>query len=167
MHIEPYLHFNGRCEEAIEFYQRALGARVLMLMRTKDSPQPASPGELPPGSDNKVLHASLRIGKSTVMASDGDCAGQPEFRGFSLSIATDTVRNTVYALAARVYALIADSDVNAWIIYTNLYNDILENKPRAAFSFSRYFFKDYEFHVEALGQLGTARTWWPSTARWW
>lgn len=103
MHIEPYLHFNGRCEEAIEFYQRALGARVLMLMRNKDSPEPAAPGELPPGSENKVLHASLRIGKSTLMASDGDCAGQPEFRGFSLSIATDTV-----AEAERMFNALAE-----------------------------------------------------------
>ena len=103
MHIESYVFFNGRCEEAIEFYQRALGAEVLMLMRNKDSPEPASPGELPPGSENKVLHASLRIGKSTVMASDGHCDGRPEFRGFSLSIAADTV-----AEAERMFNALAE-----------------------------------------------------------
>ena len=103
MHIESYVFFNGRCEEAIEFYQRALGAEVLMLMRNKDSPEPASPGELPPGSENKVLHASLRIGKSTVMASDGHCDGRPEFRGFSLSIAADSV-----AEAERMFNALAE-----------------------------------------------------------
>ncbi|MEW5849558.1 MAG: hypothetical protein AB2A00_12140 [Myxococcota bacterium] len=62
-----------------------------------------------------------------------------------------------YAVAARLYALLFDSDINVWMLYTNLYNDALENKPRAAFSFSRYFFTDYEFHVEALLQLGSNR----------
>ena len=103
MHIESYVFFNGRCEEAIEFYQRALGAEVLMLMRNKDSPEPASPGALPQGSENKVLHASLRIGKSTVMASDGHCDGRPEFRGFSLSIAADSV-----AEAERMFNALAE-----------------------------------------------------------
>ncbi len=107
MHIESYLFFDGRCEEAIAFYRRALGAEVLMMMRNKDSPEPASPGELPEGSDDKILHASLRIGKSSVMLSDGHCAGQPDFRGFSLSIATDTV-----AEARRLFdALAADGQV--------------------------------------------------------
>ena len=103
MHIEPYLFFDGRCEEAISFYQRALGAEVLMMMRNKDSPEPASPGELPEGSGHKVMHASLRIGKSSVMMSDGHCAGQPDFRGFSLSISTDTV-----AQAERLFAALAE-----------------------------------------------------------
>jgi len=86
MHIEPYLFFEGRCEEAVEFYRMALGAEVTMLMRYKDSPEPPPPGKLPPGSENKVMHASLRIGAATVMASDGFSSGQPSFRGFSLSL---------------------------------------------------------------------------------
>ena len=86
MHIEPYLFFAGRCEEAVEFYRMALGAEVTMLMRYKDSPEPPPPGKLPPGSENKVMHASLRIGDATVMASDGFSSGQPSFRGFSLSL---------------------------------------------------------------------------------
>ena len=85
--IEPYLFFNGRCEEAIEFYRAAIGAEVLMVMRFKDSPEPASqPGMLPPDSENKIMHASLRIGESTIMASDGRCQGQASFEGFSLSL---------------------------------------------------------------------------------
>jgi PhnB protein len=86
MHIESYLFFNGRCEEAIEFYQRALGAEVVMLMRNKDNPEPHPPGMLPPGSENKVMHATLRIGSSSLMVSDGRCDGKPVFNGFSLSL---------------------------------------------------------------------------------
>ena len=86
MHIESYLFFNGRCEEAIDFYQRALGAEVVMLMRNKDSPEPHPPGMLPPGSENKVMHATLRIGSSNLMVSDGRCDGKPVFNGFSLSL---------------------------------------------------------------------------------
>jgi PhnB protein len=81
MAIEPYLFFNGRCEEAIEFYKKALGAEVLMMMRFKDSP------ELPaPGSDNKIMHLCMRVGDANVMASDGHCSGQTSFQGFSLSL---------------------------------------------------------------------------------
>jgi PhnB protein len=86
MRIEPYLFFNGRCEEAVEFYKKALGAEVLMLMRFKDSPEPQPAGMIPPGSENKIMHVSLRVGETTVMASDGHCTGQSNFQGFSLSI---------------------------------------------------------------------------------
>ena len=86
MHIEPYLFFNGRCEEAIEFYKRALGAEVLMLMRNKEAPEKPPPGMLPAGSENKVMHATLRIGTTNVMCSDGRCDGRPVFNGFSLSL---------------------------------------------------------------------------------
>jgi PhnB protein len=86
MLIQPYLFFNGRCEEAIEFYRRTLGAKVQMLMRNKESPEPPPPGMLPPGSENKVMHAALSIGETTIMASDGGCTGDTSFQGFSLSI---------------------------------------------------------------------------------
>src|SRR5689334_11885407 len=90
MQVQPYLFFDGRCEEAIEFYRRVLHAEVTMLMRFKDSPEPHPPGMLAPGAEHKVMHASLRIGESTVMASDGQCQGKPRFQGFSLSLdATD------------------------------------------------------------------------------
>jgi uncharacterized glyoxalase superfamily protein PhnB len=65
MLVQPYLFFEGRCEEAIAFYQRTLGAEVTMLMRFKDSPEPPPPGMVPPGSEDKVMHASLRIGETT------------------------------------------------------------------------------------------------------
>src|SRR5262245_65372221 len=83
----PYLFCDGRCEEAIEFYKKALGAQVGMMMRFKEAPEQPPPGMLPPGSENKVMHACLRINGAEVMASDG-CAqgGQPRFQGFSLSL---------------------------------------------------------------------------------
>src|ERR1051325_10357309 len=86
MQVEPYIFFNGRCEEAVEFYKKALGAEVLMLMRFKDSPEPHQPGMIPPGSENKVMHVSLRIADTTVMASDGRCTGEAKFDGFALSL---------------------------------------------------------------------------------
>jgi len=86
MQVQPYLFFDGRCEEALEFYRRALRAEVTMLMRFKDSPEPQPPGMIPPGSENKVMHASMRIGETTVNASDGECNGKPSFEGFALSL---------------------------------------------------------------------------------
>lgn len=83
--VQPYLFFNGRCEEALEFYKSALGAEVDFLMRYKDSPEPQPPGRLPPGYENKVMHASFRIGSSTLMGSDG-CGEDEKFAGFALSI---------------------------------------------------------------------------------
>ncbi|MGH8746323.1 MAG: VOC family protein [Burkholderiales bacterium] len=86
MQIQPYLFFEGRCEEAIEFYKKALGAEVQMLMRIKDSPEAPPPGMHPPGSENKVMHASLRLGEAVLMASDGSCSGKPSFQGITLSL---------------------------------------------------------------------------------
>jgi PhnB protein len=100
MQIQPYLFFDGRCEEALEFYRKTLGAEVQMLMRFKDSPEPMGP-MTPPG--DKVMHASLRIGDTTLMASDGHCAGKPSFQGFSLSL---TARND--AEAERFFDSLSD-----------------------------------------------------------
>jgi PhnB protein len=85
MQIQPYLFLDGRCEEAIEFYRDAVGAEVTMLMRFKENPE-ATAGCMPPGAEDKVMHASLRIGDATVLASDGRCTGQPSFQGFALSL---------------------------------------------------------------------------------
>ena len=86
MQVQPYLFFNGRCEEAAEFYRRALGAEGTMLMRWKDHPDPQPPGMVPPGSENKVMHMRFRIGDTEILASDGQCVGQPSFQGFALSL---------------------------------------------------------------------------------
>jgi PhnB protein len=101
--VQAYLFFDGRCEEAIEFYRRALGAEVEMMMRFKDSPEPPKPGMHPPGSDNKVMHASLRIGETTINASDGRCTGKASFQGFALSITVSSE-----AEADRLFAALTD-----------------------------------------------------------
>lgn len=86
MKVEPYLSFNGRCEEALEFYKKAVGAKVLMKMRFSESPEPCAPGMMPPGTENKIMHATLQIGSSVVMATDGDCQGATNFEGISLAL---------------------------------------------------------------------------------
>ena len=83
MQVQPYLQFDGRCEEAIEFYKSALGAKVETIIRFKDGPDCM---EMPQGTGDKVLHSCLRIGETAIMASDGYCKGKPDFQGFSLSI---------------------------------------------------------------------------------
>jgi PhnB protein len=103
MLVQSYLFFDGRCEEALEFYRKKLGAEVTMLMRFKDSPEPHQPGMVSPGSENKVMHTSFRIGETTVMASDGRCLGKPNFQGFALSL---TVAGD--AEAERMFAALGD-----------------------------------------------------------
>ena len=103
MPVEPYLFFDGRCEEAIEFYKKTLGAEVLMMMRFKESPEPPPPDMLPPGSESKIMHSCIRIGDANIMASDGRCAGQASFQGFSLSL---TAANE--ADARRKFAALAE-----------------------------------------------------------
>lgn len=83
MQVQPYLSFEGRCEEAVEFYKSAVGAQVLMMMRFKDSPDQSM---MSPGSGDKVMHVAMQIGDTTVMASDGRCTGNPTFGGISLSL---------------------------------------------------------------------------------
>ncbi|HYA38728.1 MAG TPA: VOC family protein [Candidatus Methylomirabilis sp.] len=103
MQVQAYLFFEGRCEEAIEFYRQALGAEVTMLMRYKDNPEPPEKSKAPPGSENKVMHSSFRIGETTVMASDGLCLGKPNFQGFGLSLTVLDVTE-----ADRKFAALAD-----------------------------------------------------------
>ncbi len=101
--IQPYLFFNGRCEEAVEFYRQAIGAELEMMMRFKDSPEPCQPGMVAPGFENKIMHASFRVGATTLMASDGCGPDKTSFQGFSLSL---SVANA--AEADRVFAALAN-----------------------------------------------------------
>jgi PhnB protein len=103
MQVQPYLFFDGRCQEAIDFYRQTLGAEVLMQMAFKDSPEPTM---TPPGSGDKIMHASLRIGETDIMMSDGMCGGKPAFGGFALSVtpADD-------AAAERVFAALGEGGV--------------------------------------------------------
>jgi PhnB protein len=101
MQVQPYLFFDGRCEEAIEYYRKALDARVEMLMRYKESPEKPLPGHEVPG--DKVMHAALRIGDTQVLASDGFAGGKPKFEGFSLAI---SARDDAHA--KRLFGALAD-----------------------------------------------------------
>jgi PhnB protein len=110
MQVQPYLFFDGKCEEAIEFYKRVLGAKVNMLMRFKEAPE-SGPDSGPdadkcgPGTPdpNKVMHSAIQIGETTIMASDGMCGGKPSFQGFSLSV--DAPND---AEAKRIFNALAD-----------------------------------------------------------
>jgi PhnB protein len=87
MQVQPYLFFDGRCDEAIEFYKKAIGAKVGMLMRWKDSPDKSM---CTASNADKVMHAQFEIGDTKVLASDGRNSGQPKFDGFALTIAANT-----------------------------------------------------------------------------
>jgi PhnB protein len=102
MKVESYLSFEGRCVEAIEFYKSALGAKELFLMRYKDSPQSPAGGFPAPMLD-KVMHSSLKIGDTTVMATDGHCQGHPNFSGITLSLSV-----TNGADAERFFAALSE-----------------------------------------------------------
>ncbi|MBK7998684.1 MAG: VOC family protein [Verrucomicrobia bacterium] len=98
--VQTYLFFSGNCEQAVEFYKKALGAEVEMMMRYKDSPEPIPPERLTPGWENKVMHCSFRIGQSVVMASDGCGMEKGGFHGFSMSISVKTEAEADQAFAA-------------------------------------------------------------------
>lgn len=100
--VQSYLFFDGKCEEALEFYKKALGAEVVMLMRFKDSPEATPPG-CGPEDTNKVMHAQFQIGKTVIMASDGRATGKPQFEGFALSLSLSTP-----AEADKAFAALAD-----------------------------------------------------------
>lgn len=99
MLLQPYLMFDGRCEEAYEFYRAALGAEATMMMRYKDCPEPMPAGMVPPGSENKIMHMQFRVGDQIVLASDGRCQGQSGFQGFSLTLtaASEAEADKVFA----------------------------------------------------------------------
>jgi PhnB protein len=104
MQVQPYLFFEGRCEEAAAFYRRTLGAEVTMMMRFKEAPpQPAGQCAVSPDAAEKVMHMSLRIGDTTVLMSDGHCQGNASFQGFGLSL---TVANE--AEAEKAFNALAD-----------------------------------------------------------
>lgn len=135
MQVHAYLYFDGRCEEAIEFYRRALNAEVKQLMRFKDNPDPAD-GMVPPGSEEKVMHCALRIGDTEVFVSDGLCMGQPSFQGMALALRlpdTDQAQRTFAALAdggqvrmplaktffSPSFGMVADRFGVSWIVVTS------------------------------------------------
>jgi PhnB protein len=102
MRVQPYLSFEGRCEEAIEFYKQAAGAQVVAMMRFSDGPEGSCGGAAPAPKD-KIMHACLKIGDDNVMMSDGMCAGAAEFKGITLALSVENdqqVREKFAALSA-------------------------------------------------------------------
>jgi len=141
MQIQPYLFFEGRCEEAIDFYRNTLGAEVEALMRFSEAPeQPegAEPSEgcagpMPAG--DKIMHACFRVGDTRVMASDGMCSGNSSFQGVSLALTVpddDTAQRMFGALAddgqvqmplaktffASSFGVVADRFGVSWMLVT-------------------------------------------------
>lgn len=100
MHVQPYLNFDGRCDEALEFYKKALGAKVGMLMRFKDAPDKSM---ITPGSENKVMHSQVQVGDATVLMSDGRCTGEANFHGIALAISVASE-----AEAEKIFTALAD-----------------------------------------------------------
>lgn len=106
MLVQPYLSFEGRCEEALEFYGKVLDIKIGALMRYKEAPiesRPTEDGNMPLGSENKIMHASFTVGESVVMASDGRCSGKPDFRGVFL-----TISSVDDAQAKRLFAALGE-----------------------------------------------------------
>ena len=141
MLVQSYLFFNGRCEEALEFYRKALGAQVTMMMRFKDNPDPMTDGCGPDGAPapdpNSVMHASFKIGETEVMASDGMGGGKAEFKGLSLSVsaASDAEAQRLFKLLgeggkvempmgktffASAFGMVADRFGVSWMVINPL-----------------------------------------------
>ena len=133
MRVQPYLFFDGRCQEALDYYQSVLQAEILSIMRFKESPVPPDEGAVPEGSDEKIMHATFRIGDSVLMASDGCCQGEPNFEGMSLTITLndpDRAEDVFSALAdggeiqmpmtqtffAQSFGMVADRFGLSWMV---------------------------------------------------
>jgi PhnB protein len=100
MQVQPYLSFEGRCDEAIEFYKKAVGAKVDMLMRFKESPDQSM---VTPASKDKVMHAAVHIGDTQLLMSDGRCQGSPNFTGIALALSAPSDAD-----AERMFTALAD-----------------------------------------------------------
>jgi len=98
-HLQPYLYFGGRCEEAIAFYREAIGARQEFLLRFEESPEPMPPGILPPNFGKKIMHGSLRVGDQLIMVSNG-CGEPAKFAGFTMALTLPTADEAARAFQA-------------------------------------------------------------------
>ncbi len=104
MQVDPYLFFDGKCEEALNFYRDALGAKVESLMRFKEHPDSLESGMVPKDAGEKIMHAAFRVGDNLVMASDGQCKGHASFQGFSLALTAPDATE-----AERLFGLLSAS----------------------------------------------------------
>jgi PhnB protein len=85
MNVQPYLSFEGRAQEAIDFYKSAIGAKVDMIMHFKDAP-PDVQAQMSPESKDKIMHSAFHVGDTQIMATDGNCSGKTGFSGISLTL---------------------------------------------------------------------------------
>lgn len=100
--VQPYLFFEGRCEEALAFYEKALGAERGQLMRYSENPEPPR-ADCPTPPGNKVMHCNFTVGGTQIMASDGMASGTTNFKGFGLTLGAATVSD-----AERLFNALAD-----------------------------------------------------------
>ncbi len=112
-YVQPYLFLAGRCEEAVEFYQSAIGASVDMMLRFADSPEPMQ--NLPEGYESKIMHTSFRVGECVIMASDG-CGETDPISGFglSISVATEDEVDTMLSALTDGGEMIMPADKTFW-----------------------------------------------------
>lgn len=100
--VQPYLFFGGQCEEALKFYEQAVGSTVVMKMRFNECPEPLPEGTIQPGFEDKIMHSSFTVGKMTLMASDG-CGDATNHEGFRLALCVPTEAD-----CDRVFNALAD-----------------------------------------------------------
>ncbi len=173
MKAQPYLLFDGRCEEALDFYKATLGAEVGMLMRFKQSPEPE---RCSPASLEKVMHCAFKVGETTILASDGYCKHQPEFKGFSLSIDVPTAAEADRILAALAeggqvqmpasetffahrFGMVADKFGVSWMVIAEKQMGAAEPSSKP-FEISRVFDAPRETVYAALTDPERMKRWW-------
>ena len=83
MHINPYLIFDGRCEEAFRFYEKCFKGKIIAMLTHKGTPAEA---HVPAAWIDKILHARLDIGDQVLMASDAPPGRYEKPAGFSVSL---------------------------------------------------------------------------------
>jgi uncharacterized glyoxalase superfamily protein PhnB/uncharacterized protein YndB with AHSA1/START domain len=174
MRVEPYLFFDGRCEEAIEFYKKTLGAQVAMLMRFKDNPEPQGGADCAPGNPDKIMHACMSVRGTNIMASDGNAKGNPKFEGFSLSfpVKDEAEADTVFAALSdggKVqmplmktffsprFGMVADKFGVGWMVIVN--KQVPEGKSKD-FVISRVFDAPRELVWQAFTDAKRLKEWW-------
>lgn len=101
MQINPYLHFNGQCKTAFEFYAQALGGKIEAMLRYSDSPNPE---QNPSGCEDKIMHALLKVGTNVLMGSDSPPQFHEPAKGFSITISVDDTAD-----AERIFHALADN----------------------------------------------------------
>jgi PhnB protein len=116
MQVHPYLFFSGNCEEALEFYKKALGAEVQMMMRYKESPEPPPADKVPANWSEKIMHANVRIGETQVMASDGCPQEGAGFKNFSLTISAADEADTDRLFFSRRFGMVTDKFGLCWMV---------------------------------------------------